>query len=134
MEEEINKIKKILKKNQFVDFAYIFGSRAKGIANKRSDCDIAVYFCRDPRKIPGWIVFQLEAEIVKEIGIETQITILNGLDAPVFAFQIINKGILLVDKKPAERILYETSVLRRYHDWHYFLKRHMNTYLRSCEI
>jgi hypothetical protein len=59
---------------------------------------------------------------------------LNGLDAPVFAFQIINKGILLVDKKPAERILYETSVLRRYHDWNYFLKRHMNTYLRSCEI
>lgn len=128
MMEEINKITEILEKKQFVIFAYIFGSRAKGIANKRSDCDIAVYFCKDPRKLPRWTVFQLEAEIAKEIGVETQITILNGLDAPVFAFQIINEGIILVDKEPKRRILYETSVLKKYHDWHYFLRRHMITY------
>jgi len=128
MTEEINKIKEILRQKQVAVFAYIFGSRVRGIANKRSDCDIAVYFCKDPRKLPGWTVFQLEAEITKDIGLETQITILNGLDAPVFAFQIISEGIILIDKNPKKRILYEASVLRQYHDWHYFLRRHMITY------
>lgn len=128
MTEEINKIKEILEKKQVAIFAYIFGSRARGIANKRSDCDIAVYFYKDPRKLRGWTVFQLEAEIAKEIGSETQITILNGLDAPVFAFQIISEGIILIDKEPKKRILYEASVLKQYHDWQYFLRRHMITY------
>ncbi len=128
MTEEIDKIKEILGKKQSAIFAYIFGSRVRSSANKRSDCDIAVYFHKDPRKLLGWTVFQLEAEIAKEIGLETQITILNGLDAPVFAFQIISDGIILVDKEPKRRILYEASVLKQYHDWQYFLRRHMVTY------
>jgi predicted nucleotidyltransferase len=125
--KEINKIKEILGKKQVAIFAYIFGSRARGSVNKRSDYDIAVYFYKDPSKLPGWTVFQLEAEIAKEIGVETQITILNGLDAPVFAFQIISEGIILIDKEPEKRVLYEASVLKQYHDWHYFLRRHMIT-------
>jgi hypothetical protein len=123
MTEEIKKITEILGKEQLVIFAYIFGSMVKGGVNKRSDYDIAIYFAKDPRKLPGWTVFQLEAEIEREIGAETQIIILNGLDAPVFAFEIISEGMVLVDKKPKKRILYEASILRRYHDWHYFLKR-----------
>lgn len=118
------KIAKVLEKKRFISFAYFFGSRAKGLNNERSDYDIAIYLYNNQRKLPGWTVFQLEAEIEREIGVETQITILNDLDAPIFAFQIINGGKILVDKEPEGRILYEASVIRRYHDWHYFLKRH----------
>jgi predicted nucleotidyltransferase len=131
MTEETRKIPEILERKQNVSFAYIFGSRVKGFADKRSDCDLAIYFCKDPRKLPGWIVFQFEAEIAKEIGMETHITILNGLSAPVFAFQIISDGILLIDKEPEKRILYGASAIKRYHDWRYFLKRHIDTYQPS---
>ncbi|MEW6410214.1 MAG: nucleotidyltransferase domain-containing protein [Nitrospirota bacterium] len=119
------KITNILKRNPVVEFAYLFGSRVKGISDERSDWDIAIYFKKDPIKLPQWAIFYLEAEISKEIGNEVQITALNNLDLPVFLFQIISDGLLLIDKYPEKRILFETGVLRRYHDWQYFLKRQM---------
>lgn len=126
MTDNIENIKKILKVNPNVEFAYLFGSRAKDIAGKKSDWDIAIYFNKDPQSLPEWTVFYLEAEISREIREETQITALNNLDSPVFLFQIINDGILLLDNNPEKRIEFEAQVLKKYHDWHYFLKRHMS--------
>ena len=48
MNQKIEKIKEILRANSSVKFAYLFGSRAKGIADKKSDWDIAIYFRKDP--------------------------------------------------------------------------------------
>ena len=84
MNQKIEKIKEILRANSSVKFAYLFGSRAKGIADKKSDWDIAIYFRKDPQKLSKWTVFSLEAELSKEIGNEVQITVLNNLDSPVF--------------------------------------------------
>ncbi len=125
MNYKVEKIKKILKANPVIEFAYLFGSRAKGISGERSDWDIAIYFRKDPRKLSKWTVFSLEAELSKEIGNEVQITVLNNLDSPVFLFQIINDGLLLVDSNPEKRILFEAQTLTKYHDWQYFLKRQM---------
>lgn len=50
------------------------------------------------------------------------------IDSPVFLFQIIKDGLLLVDNNTEKRILYETQVLIKYHDWQYFLRRHMAPY------
>lgn len=125
MNQKLDKIKGILRTNSSVEFAYLFGSRAKGIADKRSDWDIAIYFRKDPRKLSKWTVFSLEAELSKEIGNEVQITVLNNLDSPVFLFQIINDGLLLVDSNQEKRILFEAQTLTKYHDWQYFLKRQM---------
>lgn len=125
MTEKIGKIRKILKKKLLVEFAYLFGSRAKGVVGERSDWDIAVYFKKDQKKLPNWTVFYLEAEISKEIGEEVQITALNNLDSPVFLFQVIKDGLLLIDNNTEKRILFEAQVLKRYHDWEYFLRRHM---------
>jgi hypothetical protein len=125
MNQKIEKIKEILRANSSVKFAYLFGSRAKGIADKRSDWDIAIYFRKDPQKLSKWTVFSLEAELSKEIGNEVQITVLNNLDSPVFLFQIINDGLLLVDSNLEKRILFEAQTLTKYHDWQYFLRRQM---------
>lgn len=125
MTHNIEKITRLLKGNPNVEFAYLFGSRAKGIADKRSDWDIAIYFKKDLKSLAKWTVFYLEAEISKEIGEEVQVTALNNLDSPVFLFQVINDGLLLIDNNPEKRILFETHVLKRYHDWNYFLKRQM---------
>jgi len=125
MIDKTKKITKMLKGNPAVEFAYLFGSRAKGVAGERSDWDIAIFFKKDPQKLPKWTTFYIEAAISKEVGKEIQITSLNNLDSPVFLFQIINDGILLVDNNTEKRILFEAQVLSKYHDWHYFIKRHM---------
>ena len=49
MKEQIEKIKRLLKSNPYIEFAYLFGSQAKGLADYRSDWDIAVYFNKDPK-------------------------------------------------------------------------------------
>jgi len=124
----IDKIKKILKLNPAVEFAYLFGSQAKGTSDEMSDLDIAIFFKKDPQKLPQWTIFYLESEISRKIDKEVQIISLNTLDSPVFLFQIINNGILLVDKNTEKRILFEARVLSKYHDWNYFLRRHMGIY------
>jgi predicted nucleotidyltransferase len=125
MIDNIEKIKKVLARKADIEFAYLFGSKAKGIKDKRSDWDIAIYFKKDPWKLSKWAAFYLEAEITREISEDVQVIILNDLDSPVFLFQIIKDGLLLVDNNTSKRILYEAKVLKKYHDWHYFLRRHM---------
>jgi predicted nucleotidyltransferase len=47
MSYKIEKIREVLKANRLVEFAYLFGSRVKAKATKRSDWDIAIYFKKD---------------------------------------------------------------------------------------
>lgn len=122
MNSRIDRIRQVLEKNKFVLFAYLFGSRAKGLAGIRSDWDIAVYF--DTEALKDWSRFWLEAEIEKEIKETVQVAVLNAIEDPVFAFEIISSGILLLERDPEVRTLFEAGVLRRYHDWGYYLKRH----------
>lgn len=128
------RIKEILKNNPLVEFAYLFGSRAKGLAGEKSDWDIAIYFRKAPDKLPAWTTFYLEAEITREIGAETQIVALNNLDSPVFMFQIVNDGVLLIENNTKKRLLYETRVLGKYYDWQYYLKRHSNYRKESINL
>lgn len=125
VKNNILKASEIIRVNPLVDFAYLFGSRAKNTAGERSDWDIAVHFNKDPQKLPRWTAFYLEAEISREIGGEVQITVLNSLDSPVFLFQIISDGLLLADNDTGKRIIFEANVLKWYHDWNYILKRQM---------
>jgi predicted nucleotidyltransferase len=127
MTEKIRRVSRILKGNAFVEFAYLFGSQAKGTAEERSDWDIAIYFKKSAQKLPQWTVFYLESEISREIDKEVQIISLNNLDSPVFLFQIINNSLLLVDKSTKKRILFESQALLKYHDWNYFLRRQIGS-------
>lgn len=47
------KVKRLLEGNSYIEFAYFFGSQAKGLADYRSDFDIAVYFNKAPKKLPA---------------------------------------------------------------------------------
>ena len=122
MEDRIDRIRQVLEKNRLILFAYLFGSRARGLAGIKSDWDVAVYF--DVKALKDWSRFWLEAEIEREIKEEVQITVLNVIEEPVFAFEVIREGIVLVDRNPEERTLFEARVLRWYQDWSYYLKRH----------
>ncbi|MBI5682822.1 MAG: nucleotidyltransferase domain-containing protein [Deltaproteobacteria bacterium] len=119
---EIDKIKELLAKDERVVFAYLFGSRAKGMASEKSDFDIAVY-AADAHL---WLNFYIEADIAQLLKTDdVQVFILNRLYEPLFGFEIIKNGILLVDKEQEKRIEFESRILGQYHDWQYFAKRHM---------
>ncbi len=60
MKNVLGKIETILKKNDCVVFGYLFGSRAKGYTDIKSDWDIAVYL--KPKCLKDWSRFYIEAD------------------------------------------------------------------------
>jgi len=126
MSNNIKKISRILEAKPSVIFAYLFGSRGTKENHSESDWDIAIYFNKYPVKKSPWMRFIIQAElsvVLKTNAID--IVVLNTLQEPSFAFDIINNSIILVDKVPSMRMIYEARVLGRYFDWQYFLKRHL---------
>jgi predicted nucleotidyltransferase len=117
----------ILSKRPNILFAYLFGSKVKGYPNERSDWDIAVYFNTSIKQNGRWPEFELEAEISRNLGAMVQVTVLNGPLSPVFGFEIIKDGVLLLDRVPNLRINFENRTLRHYHDWQYFLNRQIKS-------
>jgi predicted nucleotidyltransferase len=114
-----------LERRSSVAFAYLFGSRVKGYASKRSDWDVAVYFSEFGEKPGRWKVFELEAELSRDLGATVQVTVLNDPLSPVFGFEIVKGGRVLLDRNENVRMEFENRTLRQYFDWQYFLKRQM---------
>jgi predicted nucleotidyltransferase len=125
VKKEKKAITEILSKRPDILFAYLFGSKAKSYANQRSDGDIAVYFNTSIKQNGCWPEFELEAEISRTVGATVQVTVLKTPLSPIFGFEIIKDGILLIDRDPNLRIDFENRVLRQYHDWKYFLNSQM---------
>ena len=115
-------IKRILRTDASIVFAYLFGSRATGSADDRSDWDIAIYY-REKGNVSRWKRFSLEADLSRAVGSEVQVEILNDLRTPLFTFEIISKGILLIDRNTSRRALFEARALAAYHDWQYYQDR-----------
>ncbi len=122
MKDPLRAIKNILRKDRNIEFAYLFGSRATGAAGPGSDWDIAVFYA-DNRNISRWKRFYLEAELSRVLGAEVQVTVLNSLGSPLFLFEIIDKGRLLVDRNTGRRVVFEARQIAAYHDWRYFQDR-----------
>ena len=127
MKKEKKAITQILNNRSDILFGYLFGSKTKGYANERSDWDIAVYF-REPINPNGrWPEFELEAELSRTVGATVQVIVLNTPLNPVFGFEIMKDGIVLIDRNPNLRVEFENRILRQYYDWQYFLKRQMES-------
>ncbi len=121
---ERERIRALLEEKPNVRFAYLFGSRAKGNATETSDWDLAVYLDTS-EKTDGWPLFELEAELSREIGANVQVTDLNQVLTPLLGFEIVCDGEELVDKDEGKRIEVTSRLLRQYLDWTYFQDRHM---------
>ena len=125
MKQKIKPIIELLNKQPHIIFAYLFGSKAKGYANERSDWDIAIYITESIKENSLWPAFELEAQLSRAVKATVQVTILNTPLPPVFAFEILKDGVILIDRDPNLRMDFENRVLRHYYDWQYFLKRQM---------
>jgi len=125
MNNDFEKIKTVFLKRPNIIFAYVFGSRVKGYENLRSDWDIAIFIDIEKQKESPWERFVIEAELSSLLKSNVQVVVLNNVDDPLFNFTVINEGVVVVDREPAKRIYYESNTLNRYHDWQFFLNRHM---------
>jgi len=127
LKKEKKAITQILNNRSDILFGYLFGSKAKGYANKRSDWDIAVYFRELITPNGRWPEFELEAELSRAVGATVQVIVLNTPLTPVFGFEIMKDGNVLIDRNPNLRVEFENRILRQYYDWQYFLKRQMES-------
>jgi predicted nucleotidyltransferase len=110
------KITKILKQTQYVQFAYFFGSRVKNKTRFGSDLDIALYFDKEPELLNiGELVIELE----KTVDCNVDLVLLNNLyeKNPKLAYSVIAEGILLFSIDDKLLSLYKKMTYLKYLDF-----------------
>ena len=118
----MERIEKILEKHREILFAYLYGSRARGDYNDRSDIDVGVYLSRD-FKPDIFYEARLSEEIEREAKVKNvEVVVLNN--KPVrFLNQVLRYGRLILSRDEKERVKFETFITKTYIDMKpYFLE------------
>lgn len=108
-----------------VEFAYLFGSQARGTAGVTSDTDVAVYLRDGLTQSRRWSAEDSVAQALHRIGIPTDrldLVVLNRVGL-LLRFRVIRDGRLLFERAPAQRIQFEAQTMQRYFDWQYYAER-----------
>ncbi len=111
----IEKIKEALESFEDIEFAFIFGSYARGNEKRMSDVDIAVHFSSDIDLLElGKIIAKLEAITKRKVDFVT----LNNLykKNPLLAFEIIKNSRLLFVRDIEKLISFKTQTQLEYFD------------------
>ena len=104
-----------LKSNSHIIFAYLFGSLAKRKQQPLSDVDIAVYLKQGANvaecklAILGRLIDILRTD-------EVDLVVLNAANLPL-VINILKNKIIIVDKEPFTRHIFESLVMRKYFDF-----------------
>jgi predicted nucleotidyltransferase len=102
----VETISKVLEKEPDILFAYLFGSYAKGIQDKKSDIDIAIYL-KDEKLLekdplyPSRIAVEIEKELAGNRTLDVRI--LNGSTLR-FRNQVLRYGKLLFSRDETNMI------------------------------
>jgi len=98
------KLKEYFGSRKEIAFAFLYGSQAKGVATKRSDVDVAVYFYpreRHPIEIEEGVFYPTESEIWEDLerllGKEVELLVLNRVPAMVAVSAIRGVPLLIRD-------------------------------------
>jgi len=117
-----NKIKKILKKEKDVLFAYIFGGFVRD--DSFHDIDIAVYIMPSSQKDLLKRIFEIADKIEREIDIETDVVAFNLID-PYLRMEIL-EGELLFTKDEVKHDFLIDYYIREYFDEKAFFERNLS--------
>jgi predicted nucleotidyltransferase len=111
----ISGIKKILEDDRRVVFAFLFGSRARGEATPLSDVDIAVFLERGTDFSACKLdLLEKTADLPGSAGLD--LVVLNTSSEAVTG-RIVRDRVLLVDKRPHERHIFESVAARKFFDF-----------------
>jgi uncharacterized protein len=112
----VETLSELLASETAVEFAYLFGSLAKGRPREASDVDVAVHFggsgSRSDRLDRG---LELEGRLEAKLGRTVQVVVLN--DAPLeLRFNVLHHGIPLQARDRGARTRFFVDTGRRYYD------------------
>ena len=116
--KEIKNLTLIFDKYPEVKLVYLFGSRATGKIGPLSDYDFAVYL--DEKDIKKR--FELRLELMGKVtsalkNDNVDLVVINDIDGPELKYNIINDGILILEKEPF-KVLVEPKIVTEYIDFH----------------
>lgn len=116
-------IKKLLSQMDEVQFAYLFGSYAKGDHDQRSDIDIAIYLKKKYNDFDTKLKIHHKLEISLQRDID--LIVLNSVKNFNLLENIFNDGIIIKDSQDDFRIMYELKKEHEIKDYKEF-KRLLN--------
>ena len=116
----IEKLQKLLSHMDEVEFAYLFGSYAKGDYTQRSDIDIAVYLKKQYNDFDTKLKVHHKIEI--SLGKEIDLIVLNTAKNFNLLENIFNDGIIIKDSQDDLRIMYELDREHEIKDYKEFKK------------
>lgn len=116
-----------------IDVVYLYGSVSRGQDDRLSDYDIGVLFEENlsPKKRFD-LRLQLFGDIAKALGITEDNTDVVDLAEVLLLLQFnVISGRLIYCKNENRRIQFETYVMARYHDEHYYYDRYLEETLEK---
>ncbi len=112
---------------------YIFGSVAQGKAHRQSDIDVAVLF---ESTVERTTIHNKTVAIgtLLESHLPTSVDVVALNLAPVaLQFQILQTGLLVLERDRTQRCLFQMRVMSRYYDAKPFLRYHQEATVRRIQ-
>lgn len=118
----IGRIFSVLQQNEYILFAYIYGSFA---SNKEfNDIDVGIFISDENMKSPLQMELDLEGELEDKIKTPVDVRIINH--APLsFIYNVLKSGFVAVDKDISLRSDFEGLIFKKYFDFQYLRKEYL---------
>lgn len=135
MEQDIiKKFSSLFEKKDYVDLVYLFGSEARGVANKRSDIDLAVQISE---VINAKRYFFLRLEMMNELqdysgGRTIDLVILNNAN-PRLRHQILKYGKIIFQRTTSTKLKFEIATRKLYFDYLYFSEKYTQEFFKQIK-
>jgi len=118
----IGRISSVLQQNEYILFAYIYGSFA---SNKEfNDIDVGIFISDENMKSPLQMELDMEGELEDKIKTPVDVRIINH--APLsFIYNVLKSGFVAVDKDISLRSDFEGLIFKKYFDFQYLRKEYL---------
>ena len=127
-EVRIERISDILKTKEYILFAYIFGSFASEDSFK--DIDVGIFVTGEKFKSPLRLELDMEGELETAIHTPVDVRIINN--APLsFIYNILKKGIVIVDNDKSLRTDFEGLVYKKYFDFQHLRREYLREIINA---
>ncbi|MFO8155527.1 MAG: type VII toxin-antitoxin system MntA family adenylyltransferase antitoxin [Pseudomonadota bacterium] len=94
---------------------YLFGSRARGEADAKSDVDLGVLYREEPRSSLEGLGLDIADAVTEATGLEADVVVLNRAP-PDLVHRVLRDGILVLETDRSARIGFEVRSRAEYLD------------------